>query len=275
LSSGQWSAVEREQFSGVLKKDVRIMTDILLSGCTGKMGRVVAECVSKRTDCRIAAGIDINTDTDAGFPIFARPSEFIGKADVIIDFSHPSALEGLLEYAVISHIPAVIATTGLNDDQIKALNKAAESTPVFFSANMSVGVSLLKELAQKAARVLGDSFDIEIVEMHHNQKLDAPSGTALMLADAISGVLAEKPCYEYDRHAKREPRGKNEIGIHSVRGGTITGEHEIIFAGHDEIITISHSARSKQIFAAGAVNAAMFIKNKPAGLYAMKDLVAE
>ena len=251
------------------------MTDILLSGCNGKMGRVVAECVSKRTDCRIAAGIDINTDANAGFPIFAKLSEFSGNVDVIIDFSHPSALESLIEYAVKSHIPAVIATTGLNDDQIKALNKAAESTPVFFSANMSVGVSLLKELAQKAARVLGESFDIEIVEMHHNQKIDAPSGTALMLADAISGVLAEKPYYKYDRHSKREPRSKNEIGIHSVRGGTITGEHEIIFAGHDEIITISHSARSKQIFAAGAVNAAMFIKNKPAGLYAMKDLVAE
>ncbi|MEI6579240.1 MAG: 4-hydroxy-tetrahydrodipicolinate reductase, partial [Eubacteriales bacterium] len=212
------------------------MTDILLSGCTGKMGRAVAECVAKRDDCRIVAGIDINADANADFPIFASPAEFSGEADVIIDFSHPSALKGTLEYAVSHSKPAVIATTGLNDDQIKLLNDAAEKTPVFFSANMSIGVSLLKELAQKAARVLGDSFDIEIVEMHHNQKIDAPSGTALMLADAISAELSQKPCYEYDRQSKREPRSKNEIGIHAVRGGTITGEHEIIFAGHDEII---------------------------------------
>lgn len=249
------------------------MTDILLSGCTGKMGHVVAGCVSGRDDCRITAGIDINTDANAGFPIFTNPAEFTGKADVIIDFSHPSVLKGLLEYAVKNRIPAVIATTGLDEDQKALISEAAKMIPVFFSANMSVGVSLLRELAQKAAKVLGSSFDIEIVEMHHNKKIDAPSGTALMLADAISESLAEKPSYEYNRQAKREPRSKNEIGIHSVRGGTITGEHEIIFAGHDEIISISHSAGSKEIFAAGAVNAAVFIKDKPAGLYSMKELV--
>jgi len=251
------------------------MTDILLSGCTGKMGGVVAECVSGRSDCRIIAGIDINKDAKLGFPLFGTPSEFTGKADVIIDFSHPSALESLMDFAVKNSIPAVIATTGLDEAQKSMLYEAAKKIPVFFSANMSVGVSLLRELAQKAAKVLGSSFDIEIVEMHHNKKIDAPSGTALMLADAISESLDEKPSYEYDRHAKREPRSKNEIGIHAVRGGTITGEHEIIFAGHDEIITIGHSARSKGIFAAGAVNAAIFLKNKPAGLYTMKELVDE
>lgn len=251
------------------------MTNIILSGCAGKMGRVVAECVQKRNDCLITAGIDIKTDINFSFPVYANPFNNPETADVIIDFSHPSALKGLLDYAAKSGIPAVIATTGLNDDQIRMIESAANEIPVFFSANMSVGVSLLKELARKAAKVLGSSFDIEIVEKHHNQKIDAPSGTALMLAEAISAELPEKPSYEYDRHAKREPRGKNEIGIHSVRGGTITGEHEIIFAGHDEIITLSHSAGSKQIFASGAVNAAVFIKEKPAGLYAMKDLVAE
>ncbi len=250
------------------------MTDILLSGCNGKMGNAVAQCVAGREDCRIVAGVDMSTESSAVFPVFSNAFEFEGKVDVIVDFSHPSALKDLLQYAVSRKIPAVIATTGLDDAQIESLHHAAEETPVFFSANMSVGVSLLKELAQTAARVLGDSFDIEIVEMHHNQKLDAPSGTALMLADAIAEELREQPRYEYDRHSKREKRTKNEIGIHAVRGGTITGEHEIIFAGHDEIITISHSARSKQIFAAGAVNAALFIEGKHPGLYSMKELVA-
>lgn len=251
------------------------MTDILLCGCKGKMGLTVAECVSKRDDCRIVAGIDINTNSTSSFPVYFTPDEYEGKADVIIDFSHPSSVESLLRYAVASGTPAVIATTGLNDTQINFVYKASEKVPVFFSANMSIGVSLLKELSKKAARILGGSFDIEIVEMHHNQKIDAPSGTALMLADAISGELSEKPRYDYDRHSRREPRSKNEIGIHSVRGGTITGEHEVIFAGHDEIIKISHSARSKQIFASGAVNAAIFIRKKPAGFYSMKELVAE
>jgi len=251
------------------------MTDIILCGCTGKMGRVVAELAAKRDDLQIVAGIDINTDPNAGFPVFQTAEKFSGKADVIVDFSNPSALEALLQYAVLSQTPVVIATTGLSDHHLDLIHTVSAIIPVFFSANMSIGVSLLKELAQKAARVLGNSFDIEIVEMHHNQKIDAPSGTALMLADAISAELETKPDYDFDRHMKRAPREKNEIGIHAVRGGTITGEHEIIFAGHDEILTISHSARSKQIFAAGAVNAAIFIKNKPAGLYAMKDLVAE
>lgn len=250
------------------------MTNILLSGCNGKMGNAVAQCVAARKDCRIVAGVDTNSSAVAGYPVFARACEFEGNVDVIIDFSHPSALKDLLEYAAKHKTPVVIATTGLDDAQIELLHRAAKEIPVFFSANMSIGVSLLKELAQTAARVLGSSFDIEIVEMHHSQKLDAPSGTAFMLADAISQELKEQPCYEYDRHLKREKRGSNEIGIHAVRGGTIVGEHDIIFAGHDEIITLSHSARSKQIFASGAVNAALFIEGKHAGLYAMKDLVS-
>lgn len=249
------------------------MTKILLSGCGGKMGRVITSCVADREDCEIVAGIDPAGMEEAAFPVFKAASQFDGQADVIIDFSHPSALEGILSYAVSHHTPAVIATTGLNEQQVASIHEAAKEVPVFFSANMSIGISLLTELAQKAARVLGNSFDIEIIEKHHNQKIDAPSGTALMLADAISGELKQKPHYEFDRHSKRAKRDKNEIGIHAVRGGTIVGEHEVLFAGRDELISISHSARSKEIFAVGSVNAALFLCNQPAGCYAMRDFV--
>ena len=190
------------------------------------------------------------------FPVYHDFSKVNTECDVIIDFSNPSALGGLLEYAVRNGIPAVICTTGLNDMQKSLLTSAAEKIPVFFSANMSLGVNLVVELAKKAAAVLG-----------------APSGTALMIADAIKDELDGDTKYEYDRHSKREKRTKNEIGIHAVRGGTITGEHEIIFAGHDEIIRISHSARSKELFATGAVNAAKFIVGKPAGMYDMSAML--
>ncbi len=249
------------------------MIDILLSGCNGKMGRVITAAVAERDDCRIVAGIDKNTAQEAGFPVFESPEDVTVKADVIIDFSNPSAVLPLLGYACDHTIPAVIATTGLSDEQIGALKQAAERIPIFFSANMSLGVNLLLELSKMAARVLGPSFDIEIVEMHHNQKLDAPSGTALMLADGIAEEFDHPMRYEYDRHAKRCKRDRNEIGIHAVRGGTIVGEHQVLFAGHDELITLSHSARSKEIFATGSINAAIYLHGKPAGLYCMADLV--
>ena len=254
------------------------MIDILLCGCAGRLGRAVTAVVAVREDCRVIAGIDLNHDATIPFPVYSAPQEFQAKrvkANVIIDFSNPAALPGLLEYAVASDTPTVIATTGLNDAQTALVKRAAERVPLFFSANMSLGVSLLRELSKKAARVLGDSFDIEIVELHHNQKLDAPSGTALMLADAIASEFENGLRYEYDRHSKREKRAKAEIGIHAVRGGTIVGEHEVIFAGHDEILKLSHSARSKEVFATGAVNAALFLLNKPAGLYQMADLVGD
>ncbi len=251
------------------------MTDILLCGCSGKMGKAVAECVEDRDEWRIIAGVDLNAEGRTDFPVFSSPAEFSGKANVLIDFSHPTATAGNLEYAVKTRTPAVIATTGLNDTQMNLIKTASLRIPVFFSANFSVGVSLLKELAQKAAKVLGESFDIEIIEKHHNTKIDAPSGTAIMLAETIAEELPERPRFIYDRHLKREPRSRFDIGIHSIRGGTITGEHEIIFAGHDETITISHNASSKRIFAAGALNAAWFIKNKPPGLYTMKELVSD
>lgn len=253
------------------------MTGILLSGCNGKMGKAVTRSVAESADCEIVGGVDIFTEALSGYPVFSTPSaitnEITEKADVIIDFSNPAALSGLLEYAVKNSIPAVISTTGLSDSQINLIKDASKKIPVFFSANMSLGVNLVCELAKKAANVLGDAFDIEIIEMHHNQKIDAPSGTALMIADAIKEELTDDVVYEYDRHSKREKRAKKEIGIHAVRGGTITGEHQVIFAGLDEIITISHSARSKELFATGAISAAKFICGKPAGLYKMADML--
>ena len=253
------------------------MTGILLSGCNGKMGKAVTKSVAESADCEIIGGIDIFSESLNGYPVFPAPAnvtnDITEKADVIIDFSNPAALSGLLEYAVKNSIPAVISTTGLSDAQINLIKDASKKIPVFFSANMSLGVNLVCELAKKAANVLGDAFDIEIIEMHHNQKIDAPSGTALMIADSIKEELDDDVRYEYDRHSKREKRTKKEIGIHAVRGGTITGEHQVIFAGLDEIITISHSARSKELFATGAISAAKFICGKPAGLYKMADML--
>lgn len=249
------------------------MRSIILSGCNGKMGKVISNSVAERDDCKIVAGIDaMNTASDT-FDVYDSINKFSKKADVIIDFSHPSSLDSLLKYAVLSKTPLVVATTGLSNEQVNDIHAAATQVPIFFSANMSLGVNLIQELAAKAAKVLGTSFDIEIVEAHHNQKIDAPSGTALMIANAISKQMATPPTYEFDRHSKRAKREKNEIGIHAVRGGTIVGEHEVIFAGHDEVIKISHSAMSKEIFATGSINAALFLCGKPAGLYSMNDLI--
>ena len=248
------------------------MTRILLSGCCGKMGRFVAAAVAQRKDCEIVAGIDIVDDSTLGFPVFANYDEVEVKADVIIDFSNPSLLPAMLSYAVKTNTGVVLATTGLTDEQIKAVEDASETVPVFFSYNMSIGVSLLCELSKVAAKDLGNGFDVEIVESHHNQNLDAPSGTAIMLGNAVKEEMPDA-YFEYDRHSKREKRHTNEIGIHSVRGGTIVGEHEVIFAGNDEIVKLSHSARSRAIFANGAVNAAVFLKNKENGVYNMSNLV--
>ncbi len=237
------------------------------------MGRVIAAHVAERSDCEVVAGIDLNTASNDGFPVYKCPSDCREEADVIIDFSHPSVLTGLLQYAVQRKLPAVIATTGLTKDQVAEIHEAGRHIPVFFTANMSLGVNLLVELAKKATCVLGGSFDIEIIEKHHNQKVDAPSGTALMIADSISECLNHKPKYTYDRHSQRKKRDRDEIGIHAVRGGTIAGEHEVMFAGEDEILTISHTATSKGIFANGSINAALFIVNKPPRVYNMGDMV--
>lgn len=249
------------------------MKNLILSGCNGHMGRVITRCVNERDDCSIIAGFDINDVAYDVFPVHKAPSDFTGSADAIIDFSHPSALLPLLHFAVERKIPCVISTTGLSENMIAEIHEAAKQIPVFFSANMSIGVNLLCELANTAAAVLGRSFDIEIIEKHHNQKIDAPSGTALMIADSVSQALTEPPRYMYDRHSQRKKRDKNEIGIHSIRGGTIVGEHELLFAGRDEVISLKHTAQSKDVFAEGSINAALFLCGKEPGLYTMKDLV--
>lgn len=249
------------------------MTNIILNGCNGKMGFAVTNCVNSREDCEISVGVDLNTAQNSSYPVVSNINDAT-NGDVIIDFSHPSCLTTVLEYAVNNKIPAVIATTGLSDADVENIKAAAKKVPIFFTFNMSLGVNLLVELAKVAQKVLSNGFDIEIVEKHHNQKIDAPSGTAIMLANALNEAADGKYTYEYDRHAKREKRNANEIGIHSIRGGTIVGDHDIIFAGTDEVVTLSHSAYSKNVFAVGAVNAAIFIKDKEPGLYNMSDLVA-
>ena len=249
------------------------MTELILSGACGQMGRAVAALAAAREDCQVAAGIDRRPFPGAPFPIYPSPEQYDGPNGVLVDFSHPDLCQGLLALARERRLPAVICTTGLREEQIGAIHEAASEIPIFFSANMSLGVSLLRELCKRAAQVLGGEYDIEIIERHHNQKLDAPSGAALMLADALSGELSPAPQYVYDRHSRRMKRPKNEIGIHSVRGGTIVGEHEVLFCGEDEVITLSHSASSKRVFAAGALRAAIFLQDRAPGLYDMGDLV--
>ncbi len=238
------------------------------------MGHAVARAVAEADNVRIAAGYDIKPASDLEFPVYTSFDEITEEADAIIDFSHPSMTEGILDYAKEKNIPAVICTTGLSGAQVAKLEETAKSVPVFFSANMSLGINLLIDLVKRAAKILEDSFDIEIIEKHHNRKIDAPSGTALAIADAISDTVSYEAEYVYDRHSVRKQRGKSEIGIHAVRGGTIVGEHSVIFAGCDEVIEIKHSAASKEVFAVGAVNAAVFVKDAKPGLYSMKELIA-
>ena len=249
------------------------MTKIILSGCNGKMGNVITDIVATMNDCEIVCGVDVADIRKHTYPVFTSFTDVNICADVIIDFSHPSALDNILAYAKKNNTPVVLATTGYSDSAIEKIKDASKEIPVFFTFNFSLGVNLLVALSKKAAAVLGNDFDIEIVEKHHNQKLDAPSGTAIMLANAINSVFDDNMVYEYDRHTKRQKRSNNEIGIHSVRGGTIVGEHDVIFAGRDEVITLSHSAGSKQVFAVGSVKAAKFIAGKPAGLYDMNNVI--
>ena len=249
------------------------MTKIIITGACGKMGKVINSIVENREDCTIVAGVDKYNDGSRPFPVYETLAEVKEDADAVIDFSNPSLLDDLLEYGAKTKTALVIATTGYDECQKNKINEASKVCPVFFTYNYSLGINLLASLAKKATQLLGDEFDIEIVEQHHNQKIDAPSGTALMLADAIAEEFDKPMKYEYDRHSKREKRTKDEIGIHAIRGGTIVGEHEIIFAGRDEIITLSHSARSKEVFAVGAVNAAVYMADKDCGMYDMGKLI--
>ncbi len=246
---------------------------ILLNGCLGRMGRAVAEQAIANGDT-VVAGIDTAAG-EAGFPVYPAPDACREAADVVIDFSNPAALAAELAYVTEKGLPLVLCTTGLSEEQLAAVKAAADKVPIFHSSNMSLGVGLLSALTKKAAAVLGTTFDIEIVEMHHNQKLDAPSGTALMLADAAKEGLAYDPAYTYTRHDRRQKREKNEIGIAALRGGNIVGEHQVHFCGQDETIVLTHRAQSRGLFAGGALAAARYLAGKPTGLYNMNDLMDE
>lgn len=237
------------------------------------MGRYITEGIKGREGLLTVGGIDVAASDSGEFPVFSKPADITCEADALIDFSNPSLLPSLLAYGMTRKVPLVLCTTGYSAEQVLEIKAAAKEIPIFYSGNMSLGINLLIELSKKAAAVLGAQFDIEIIEKHHNQKLDAPSGTALMIADGISSTLEEAPRYIYDRHSQRKKRDKNEIGVHSIRGGTIVGEHEVVFAGPDEVITLSHSAQSKEIFATGSINAAIFLTGKEPGLYNMSDLI--
>ena len=249
------------------------MIDIILCGSGGKMGSFVADAVKNENEMQIVAGVD-KFNNGQLFPVFNKFADITCKADLIIDFSNPQLLDDMLDFAISYNVGVVIATTGYSDAQIEKIKLAAEKIPVFFTFNMSLGVNLICSLAKRAASILGDGFDVEIVEKHHNQKIDAPSGTAIMLANAVNSEFSNTKRFEYDRHSKRQKRSQNEIGIHSIRGGTIVGEHDVIFAGHDEVITISHSAYSKEVFAVGAVKAAKFLYKKKSGLYDMNNIMS-
>ena len=250
------------------------MIKIALSGCCGHMGRAVARLAADSADMKIVAGADLRTEAYADFPVYASFDEFPAEADAVIDFSNPSAFDGLLAYCLKHRTPLVLCTTGLSPEQIAAANKAAETIPIFRSANMSIGIALLADLARRAAAVYGEFCDVEIIEKHHRRKLDAPSGTALMLYDALAESLPYEPNAVYDRHERREARPAHEIGISAVRGGTIVGEHEILFCGTDETISLSHTALSRDAFAVGALRAARFLIGKAPGLYDMRALMA-
>ena len=239
------------------------------------MGQAIYRATEGSDTCRIVAGVDINASAVGSacpFPVYETVTDFPSKADVIVDFSHHTALPSLLDYAKKTGTPIVVATTGHTDEEKALMKEAANDVAVFFSGNMSIGINLLMELCRRASETLGESFDVEIIEKHHNQKLDAPSGTAIMLADAVKETR-EQTEYVYDRHSVRKKRDPSEIGIHSVRGGTIVGEHEVIFAGMNEVITLSHSAGSREIFATGALRAAAYLAKKTSGMYNMSDLI--
>lgn len=251
------------------------MIKVIMNGCNGHMGKVICDIVKNDKDAQIVAGVDV-VASNAPFPTFIDINDCDMPADVIIDFSTASAVPNVINYAVGKKIPVVICTTGLSDETIKLMNEAAQVIPVFRSANMSVGINLIASILKKYASVLYDAgFDIEIVERHHNQKIDAPSGTALLLGDAVNESCGNQLEYVYDRSQVREKRTRNQLGYSAVRGGTIVGDHEVIFAGKDEVVELTHSAYSKEVFAVGAVKAAKFIVGRAAGKYDMQDVMSE
>lgn len=250
------------------------MVKIIMHGCNGHMGQVISGIVEKDPDAEIVAGIDIADQGKNSYPVFTDIDACQTEADAIIDFSSAKATDKLLEYSAARQIPVVLCSTGLSEEQLAKVEETSKKVAVLKSANMSLGINTLLKLVQDAARVLAAAgFDMEIVEKHHRLKVDAPSGTALALADSLNEAMDNKYHYVYDRSQKREKRDDKEIGISAVRGGTIVGEHEVIFAGQDEVIEFKHTAYSKAIFGKGAVEAAKFIAGKPAGRYDMSDVI--
>ena len=250
------------------------MIDIVIHGINGRMGQVLCELISQRQDCRVAAGVDLRP-SDGPIPVVSRFADLPVKGDVVIDFSTASAVDEMLDWCAESGVPAVVCTTGLSEATQQHLTEAAEKVALFKSANMSMGINVLSELCKRASAILGVNYDVEIVEQHHHNKLDAPSGTALMLADAINEENDGAYHYVYDRSSVRQKRDPKEIGISSVRGGSIVGDHEVLFCGPDEVITLKHTAYSRSIFANGAVNAAVYLAKKEPGLYNMGNMIAE
>ena len=250
------------------------MVKILMHGCNGKMGRMITEIVKNEEDTVIAAGVDKFTGIPNDYPVFEKITQCDVGVDVVIDFSNAGAVDELLDYCVKKSLPVVLCTTGLSDEQLKKVDECSEKIAVLKSANMSMGINLLLKLLKDAAKVLAPAgYDIELVEKHHNQKLDAPSGTALALADSINEAMGNEYEYVYDRSQVRKKRDAKEIGISAVRAGTIVGEHEVIFAGTDEVIEFKHTAYSRSVFAKGAVEAGKFLAGQPAGMYDMGDVI--
>lgn len=250
------------------------MVRVIMHGCNGKMGQVITGLLAKDEEAQIVAGIDPFDDGHNAYPVFSSFHDCIVKADVIIDFAAAKAVDGLLDYSVKNNIPVVLCTTGLSDEQMEKVREVSKSVAILKSANMSLGINTLFKLLRQAAAILAPAgFDMEIVEKHHNQKMDAPSGTALALADSLKEALDDSYYYKFDRSQERKKREEKEIGISAVRGGTIVGEHEVFFCGEDEVIEFKHTAYSKSIFAKGAIEAAKFLAGKPAGMYDMRDVI--
>ena len=251
------------------------MIRIIMHGCNGKMGQVIRGLLETDRDAELVAGIDVFDNGKNPYPVFTDIRECDVEADCLVDFSTAAAVDKMLDYCVEKKLPCVLCTTGLGEEQLKKVDEAAKEIALLRSANMSLGINLLLKILKEAAGVLAPAgFDMEIVEKHHNLKVDAPSGTAIALADAINEELGGTYSYVYDRSARREKRPEKEIGISAVRGGTIVGDHDVIFAGADEVVTFSHRAYSKAVFGKGAIQAAKFLAGKPAGLYDMSDVIA-
>ncbi|MTI48718.1 4-hydroxy-tetrahydrodipicolinate reductase [Sporosalibacterium faouarense] len=249
------------------------MIKVILYGCNGKMGQVMSNQLMMENDFEIVAGIDRDTvKHENNYPVYNSPYDYKEEVDIIIDFSHTSYLEEMLEFAVNKRIPLVIATTGLTKEHMEGIQEASKNIPILYSSNMSLGVNVLRKVLRQISPVIDESFDIEIIEKHHNKKLDAPSGTAYLLANTINESLSNKKEYVYGREGKDARRKNNEIGIHAIRGGTIAGEHSVIFAGLDEVIEIKHTALSKNIFAMGAIRSAKFIIESQPGFYTIDDI---